>query len=241
MDEAKQQYISACKARQVSADDAMIRAYLHSGNALDLKFLCGLMDRVPDKQDRIMLHNMYVAMGMGQDFLEIYGNRVLDLRWPMFPPHVELYELNVKLVTECPTEGGSVNRVPSVFCQPTARREPEGGELATIVEYEQGKYATDVTPIADSVRQIYQRIAQLEEAHRASQAELNSPRTQPTHNGGRWSSNGNNNGNWVGYGHGNNGNWGGYGNRGGRGRGGQGNGRGRGTRGGGDSGAVGNF
>jgi hypothetical protein len=170
-DEAAQTLCATlAEMKAFTPDEAMNLSYTIYGNEASRKFraLCIMQTR---GQQRITMHNWYVAEAAGETFLAFHGDRIQHLQWPLFPVgHAAFEALNLELLMETasPSGGGGrpsvyrqneVYRAPVISATPSfasaapsfvsgpASSDPSGGEFLHVVANAQGQQAVDSSPL----------------------------------------------------------------------------------------------
>lgn len=136
--ELERSFVDAARAQLISPSDAFSANYVLFGNADAQKFF--LTISLLPYADRLRMHNFFIASSCGTDFLTTFGEQLISLPFPLFPPLPSLRALNIKLLTEGRTNGGgSREGYPSVF-----RQETEGGTVLPVLMDEAGRAFVDL-------------------------------------------------------------------------------------------------
>lgn len=158
--ELERSFVDAARAQLITPADAFSANYALFGSQDAQKFF--LTISLLPYTERMRMHNFFIANSCGNDFLTTFGEQLISLQFPLFPPLPSLRALNIKLLTEGRTNGGSTREpYPSVF-----RQETEGGMVLPVQTDEAGRSFVDVAAIEqafsqlnDAVRELRTRVA----------------------------------------------------------------------------------
>lgn len=166
-------FVRRARAHLLSPEDVLLATYTLFGSPSDIRLVNGLILRLAGHA-RIVAHNVFVATRREASFLQIHGERLLKLRFPLFPPIDSLATLNDVLLEEpaAIVGGGSDDTVwPSVF----RRGEVAGGAYLVPVTTVDGTPVVDLGPAEDAVAELRRRVGAVEREN----AELRRARTAP--------------------------------------------------------------
>lgn len=162
----------------LSPEDVLTGTYLLYGCKEDLEMYSGLSLRLSGHK-RVVAHNWFVARQQEPAFVQIHGEIISKLQWPLFPPHPEFSAINQRLLTECAEVSGGAAQarsfVPSVY----RRRDPSGGSFFAPVIDVGGQAAVDLGPAEDAVLALQQRLVALERQNAELQRKVQSTAAQP--------------------------------------------------------------
>jgi hypothetical protein len=171
--ERQKRFISLAKDGQLSQSEALAGTYLIFGTEQAQSMFANLSCfEVPEQ--RLRLHNVYVAEQCGGGLLEQFGKTILALPSPLFPPVQELEALNLRMIREfaygSTATGGAPPRRSSLFRDPVpvVDEVAEGGGTLPVLVGEQGSYIdTGIIEQAMSnafaqTRWLHDRVAELQ-------------------------------------------------------------------------------
>jgi hypothetical protein len=135
-EEHKRRFAELAKEGELSPFDALIGTYVLHGSEQSMKMLSALICFELPK-DRIAAHNQYVAECMGEAWCTQHGERLKDLKFPLFPPLEAFSIVNHRLLRELTAVSGGGPRLPSVY-RNTEGNELEGGSMLPVVQGPEG-------------------------------------------------------------------------------------------------------
>lgn len=158
-DDRRKRFIALAKDAQLTMTEALMGTYLIFGSATSQSVLANLCCfELPE--DRIRLHNVYVADNTRGGFMDQYGKTILALDFPLFPPVEELEALNLRLLREFAhtASGGAPSRPPSLFRSAVTgvNERIDGGGSLPVVQDANGTYCIDTTQIEQAFQQVFE-------------------------------------------------------------------------------------
>ena len=210
----RKQAVSACKAKQLSANDVLSLTYtLFADQAAANVYAAILLDRPPE--ERIMLHNWYVARvyvrNRGDQWLHQHGAAVAMLKHPFFPPTEDFDSLNLKLLRTCEAVSAAgvdgKGAADDLYLRPSfpnpkknaaKSADVTGGALPfPVISDGAGGACVDLQSVLDAFTGMQRQIAQLQDRH-VPRSYNGFGSNAPNNNNNNTSNNGNNN-NFGGY------------------------------------------
>ena len=150
-------FLDLAKAKMLTQDQVMVMTYTLYGTSEDQGFFMSMQLRMSG-QELIRAHNFFVASGREKGFLSSYGDLLVSMPWPLFPPGKEFSALNQQLLVEASSLLGGGGRTCSLFKDSLL-----GGGYSVPVQDCQGPQPFVVLDeVENTVGGILQRLARLE-------------------------------------------------------------------------------
>ena len=147
-------FLDLAKAKMLSEEQVMAATYSLYGN-YEAQCIYTSMQLRMSGFDLIRAHNFYVAAQRERGFLAAYGDLLLLLPWPLFPPSSEFSALNQQLLVEAAAIRGGGPSTCSLF---RARDGVLGGDYHVAVSKEG---TVDLTNVEDSFVKLQNQHLQL--------------------------------------------------------------------------------
>lgn len=165
---------------RLGATEAMLGMYLLYGSEDDLDFLRSLLVSSSGDQ-RMFMHNMYVATNREEVFMLANGHRISQLTTPLFPAFEQFNLLNDMVLAE-EAVGGGGNNEKKLF-KDAEEGDPLGGSLSCpVILNPDGSAYADITDIGEAVLFLQRQIATTTSALQSLQAH----QTQAKSKGAFW-------------------------------------------------------
>lgn len=160
LDDRRKRFIALAKDGQLTMTEALMGTYLIFGDTTAQSVLANLCCfELPE--DRIRLHNVFVADATRGGFMEQYGKTILALDFPLFPPVEDLEALNLRLLREFAqtASGGAPSRPPSLFRAAVSgvNERIDGGGSLPVLQDVNGTYCVDTTQIEQAFQQVFEQ------------------------------------------------------------------------------------
>ena len=161
-------FLRKAENHRLGATEAMLGMYLLYGTEEDLDFLRSLLVCSSGDQ-RMFMHNMYVATNREEVFMLANGHRISSLSTPLFPAFEQFNLLNdMVLQEEAVGGGGSGER--KLFRE-AEEGDPLGGAMSCpVILNPDGSAYADITDIGEAVLFLQRQIATTTSALQSLQA-----------------------------------------------------------------------
>lgn len=108
-------FADLAEAGRVSPRDAVTLTYM-LGTDNERQLLAGWLLMCKPWPQLVQAHNFYVASQREPSFIQIYGDVLMTLVWPLFPASREFSVVNTRILCECRNfRGRQGDFVPSVY------------------------------------------------------------------------------------------------------------------------------
>lgn len=152
IEEKQEIFLNKAKAGLINNTETMLSIYLLYGNDDDLNFLRSLLVNSTGSL-RLLMHNLYVSSQREPSFLKSYGDRIVALSEPLFPPTKEFSALNTVLLMDDPAGGGPPKK-QSEHVDPLG-----GGTHLPVQSTPDGHHYVDMSVVEQVVGDIQRQIA----------------------------------------------------------------------------------
>lgn len=171
-------FLRKAENHRLGATEAMLGMYLLYGSEEDLDFLRSLLVSSSGDQ-RMFMHNMYVACMREEVFLLSNGHKIPHLTTPLFPAMDEFNLLNDMVLSEEAVGGGSEKKL----FKEAEEGDPLGGGMSCpVILNPDGSAYADITDIGEAVLFLQRQIATTTTALQSLQAH----QTQAKSKGAFW-------------------------------------------------------
>jgi hypothetical protein len=148
LEEKQKIFWQKTKTGRISSTEAMLSIYVLYGSEKDLHFLRSLLVS-SSGANRMFMHNFYVAQSRESSFLQMYGDRVVNLTSPLFPP-LEQYNVYNDMLLNEEVEGGGPDRRP--LFKEAEDGDPMGGAVSfPVLSGQDGSQYVDMTAVDNAV------------------------------------------------------------------------------------------
>lgn len=158
LEEKRGMFLRKAENQRLGATEAMLGMYLLYGGEDDLDFLRSLLVSSSGEQ-RMFMHNMYVATNREEVFMLTHGHSIARLTSPLFPSFASFNLLNDMILAE-DVSGGGVERKP--LFKESEEGDPLGGGITfPVLVNPDGSSFVDVTDMGEAVLLLQRQISSM--------------------------------------------------------------------------------